>query len=81
MLALRASDARRAIRVLSQAAGVRRAALFGDDIHVTLESRAGDWQAATQALATANIDVSDVHEIEPSLEDVFMDRVADVPRS
>jgi len=76
MLSLRATDARRAVQVLSQAAGIRRAALFGDDIHVTLDQSARDATVLHDALAGSSIDVSDVRAIEPSLEDVFMDRVA-----
>ncbi len=77
MVALRASDARRAIDILRRTPAVRRAELFGDTLHVTLASRARDWPVVQQGLAAAGIEVSGVQEIEPSLEDVFIDRVAD----
>jgi ABC-2 type transport system ATP-binding protein len=77
VVAIRVSDSRRAMQVLTQAAGVRRAALFGELLHVTLGDRARDWPAARARLAEAGIDLLDMHEIEPTLEDVFMERVAD----
>jgi ABC-2 type transport system ATP-binding protein len=76
MLALRTSDSRNAVRLLRETAGVRRAAVFGDTIHVTLDSREHDWKTAQAALATQGIEIADVHDVEPSLEDVFIDRVS-----
>jgi ABC-2 type transport system ATP-binding protein len=75
MLAVRASDPRRALALLREAPGVRRAALFGDAIHVTLGARARDWPVVRQALEGAGVELLDVHQIEPGLEDVFMERV------
>lgn len=76
MIAVRVSDPRSAIRVLQQVPGVRRVAAFGDTLHVTLKSRARDWPLAEAALAEHAIRVLEVHEAEPSLEDVFIERVA-----
>jgi ABC-2 type transport system ATP-binding protein len=75
MLSVRVSDPRAAIGVLSSVPVVRRAALFGDAIHVTVDARERDWPAARDALATAGISVLDAQHIEASLEDVFMERV------
>jgi ABC-2 type transport system ATP-binding protein len=75
MLAVRASDPRRALALLREAPGVRRAALFGDAIHVTLGARARDWPVVRQALEGAGVELLDIHQIEPGLEDVFMERV------
>jgi hypothetical protein len=58
------------------APGVRRAELFGDTLHVVVGSRERDWPAAAAAIVAGSVDVLDVREIEPSLEDVFIDRVA-----
>jgi ABC-2 type transport system ATP-binding protein len=80
MLALRVSDARRSVAILGEVPGVRRAVLFGDTIHATLGSRARDWPAARSALERAGIDVLAADDVEPSLEDVFMERVARDPR-
>ena len=76
MIALRVSDTRRATRILQQTPGVRRAAMFGESVHVTLESRERDAERVRSALRTAGITVLDVHDAEPSLEDVFIERVA-----
>jgi ABC-2 type transport system ATP-binding protein len=76
MLALRTSDTRKAVRLLREAPGVRRAAVFGDSIHVTLDSRQRDWPKVQSALKAQGVELAQVHDIEPSLEDVFIDRVA-----
>jgi len=75
MLAVRASDPRRALALLREAPGVRRAALFGDAIHITLGARERDWPVVRQALEGAGVELLDIHQIEPGLEDVFMERV------
>lgn len=75
MLSLRASDARHALELLERSPAVRRAAVFGEQVHALLASQARDWPPLAAALADAGIAVEDVHEIEPSLEDVFIDRV------
>ncbi|HEX2679661.1 MAG TPA: ABC transporter ATP-binding protein [Candidatus Dormibacteraeota bacterium] len=76
MLAVRVSDRRAAARILATVSEVRRAAVFGDTIHVTLRSRA-DWPAAERALVGAGIQVLDTADVSPSLEDVFIDRVGE----
>jgi len=75
VLAVRVSDRRAAARVLATAPGVRRAAIFGDTIHVTLGARSTDWPAAERALREAGIEVLETEEAQPSMEDVFIDRV------
>jgi ABC-2 type transport system ATP-binding protein len=75
MLAVRASNGRRALGLLRSVPGVRRAALFGDTIHVTLGAREPDGPGVRQALEQAGVEVLDIHQIEPGLEDVFMERV------
>ena len=75
MLAVRVSDRRAAAHALGGTPGVRRAAVFGDTIHVTLASRDRDWPAAADALARAGIEVLETTEAQPSLEDVFIDQV------
>ena len=76
MVTLHLSDARAAVRLLRALPGIRRATVFGDSVHVMLESRERYWPAAQAALAAEGIEVSGVHEAEPSLEDVFIDRVS-----
>ena len=43
---------------------------------VTLGDRTRDWPAAQASLTAAGIELLETHDIEPSLEDVFMERVA-----
>ena len=71
----RVRDARAA--VLS-APVARRATVFGDRLHVTVESARRDLPALTARLRDAGLDVRSVHRIEPSLEDVFIDRIGEV---
>jgi ABC-2 type transport system ATP-binding protein len=77
MLAVRLSDLRAGARALATATGVRRAALFGETVHVTLGSKARDWPGAERALMEAGIAVLETAEVQPSLEDVFIDRVGE----
>ena len=77
MLAVRVSDRRAAARALGAVPGVRRAAVFGETIHVTLESRRERWPLAERALAGAGIQVLEISEVQPSLEDVFIERVGE----
>ncbi len=76
MLALRTSEPRRARDVLGKVPGVRRASLFGDTLHVLLEPDAGDRDVARAMLSAAGITVLEDEAIQPSLEDVFIDRVS-----
>ncbi len=71
MLAIRSSRLRRARDVLRGAATVRSAHLFGDAVHVLVEAGVRDEEALAPVRA-AGLDVRDVEETEPSLEDVFM---------
>ncbi len=75
ILSLRVADRRAAARVLAGVAAVRRAAVFGDAIPVTVESRERDWPVAAASLARAGIEALETSEAQPSLEDVFIDRV------
>jgi hypothetical protein len=62
------------LALLRTAPGVRRAALFGDTIHVTLGSRERDWAAVQNALRQGGVELQDPHPIVPGLEDVFIER-------
>ena len=77
MVAVRTSDARRAIEVLEHTPAAHHAALFGDAIHFALDARDRDWPAVQAALDAAGVGVLDVAELEPSLEDVFIQRVSE----
>jgi ABC-2 type transport system ATP-binding protein len=76
IVALRIAEPRRALEVLGGLPVVRRATLFGDTIHVSVGSREHDWPAVTAALAAQGLSSTDVQDVEPSLEDVFIQRVS-----
>ena len=77
MLAVRVSDRRAAARALGRVPEVRRATVFGETIHVTLDSRRTGWPAAERALAGAGIEVLETEAVQPGMEDVFIDRVGE----
>lgn len=57
---------------------VRRAARFGEALHVTLVE-GGRWADAQAALADSGIAVLSAEPVEPSLEDVFLDLLSEAP--
>jgi ABC-2 type transport system ATP-binding protein len=70
------TDAPRSARdALQSVPLVGQAALFGDVVHVMLRGGERDLPAARAALAAADIAVSRIEPVEPSLEDVFIDLV------
>ncbi|HSH46874.1 MAG TPA: ABC transporter ATP-binding protein [Longimicrobiales bacterium] len=71
-----APEPRRARDVLRAAPGLRRAALFGERLHVVVPREAGRDPAAAvrDTLGAAGID-AEVRSAEPSLEDIFIARV------
>ncbi|HEU5161651.1 MAG TPA: ABC transporter ATP-binding protein [Thermoanaerobaculia bacterium] len=74
----RARDAAAAARAV---AGVRRAVVFGDRLHLTVESASRVADAIRSTLRGEGFEVGEVERIEPTLEDVFIERVgrADAP--
>ncbi|MSR37185.1 MAG: ABC transporter ATP-binding protein, partial [Gemmatimonadetes bacterium] len=72
--AVRTPHARSAREVLSRIPGVRSAVLFGDVVHVLSEPELSE-EVLVQALAAAGITRVEVEDEEPSLEDVFIQRV------
>lgn len=76
MLAVQMDNLRAAAALLATVPQVGRANLFGNVLHVVLPAGADDWPVARAALEREGLNVIDAHEIEPSLEDVFIDRVA-----
>jgi ABC-2 type transport system ATP-binding protein len=75
VVAVRAAAPRRAAAVLRETSGVRRAMLFGEVVHATLDAGL-DAGAVADALREAGIEVREAVPVEPSLEDVFMDLTA-----
>ncbi len=77
LFGFRVADVRAARTVAAAVPGVARAAVFGEWLHVTAAEGAGADARVTAALAAAGLAVLEHHALEPSLEDVFMDRVAE----
>ncbi len=77
VMAVRTSEPRRALELLRAAPMVRRATLFGDTIHVILTDDGRSRAVLAATLGDAGIAIAELHEIEASLEDVFIDRVSD----
>ncbi len=76
LLEARTPDPRRAVHALRGVAGVRRVALFGTVVHLQL-SGSGDRRGVEDALARAGVAPVELRPILPSLEDVFIERVAE----
>ena len=68
----RARDAAPAARAIG---GVRRVVVFGDRLHLTVESAEREGPAVATALREQGFEVGEVGQIEPTLEDVFIERV------
>lgn len=72
--ALRCERLREARALLEALPGVRGTAVFGDQLHISLESAAAAPQLAAQ-LAAAGLGAGELEALAPSLEDVFIARV------
>ena len=76
VLEVRADDPRAARDALRSGGATRRASLFGETVHAVVG--AGGEADVRRALADAGVAATDVRVVEPSLEDVFIERVADL---
>lgn len=76
VLAVRVDRMREARAVLRDRPGIRRAAVFGDRLHVTVDSAVADADAVRTILARAGHVVVEAEVVTPSLEDMFIDRIA-----
>jgi ABC-2 type transport system ATP-binding protein len=68
-------DAPRAVEALAGAPGVLETAMFGRNLHVTVEEAVRGADVVRRTLAAAGREVRNLHAIEPSLEDVFVSLV------
>jgi ABC-2 type transport system ATP-binding protein len=75
ILEVRCDDAPRAVDTLVGTPGVLDAAMFGRSLHVTVRDADEGREVVARAIAEAGLSVSDVHVVEPSLEDVFVSLV------
>jgi len=77
LLEVRVAGARRARAVAESVPGVRRAQLFGETLHVTVDSAARTGEALAAALAAAGHPVRALEPVPATLEDVFLARIAE----
>jgi len=73
LVAVRSSDPRAARDILRASPFVESAALFGDTVHAVV-GPGGNADALSATLVHGGVGVLDVHAVEPSLEDVFIQR-------
>lgn len=76
VLELRSDRPRDALALVRQDPHVRRAAMFGDRLHVTVDSATVDSPALEARLRGAGFDIGEPRAIPPSLEDVFIEHIA-----
>lgn len=79
LVAVATTDPRRAREAALAVPGLRRAAVFGDRLHLTLEpgsAGAGAEERVAQAFAAAGLGRPAVERRAPSLEDVFIELAA-----
>jgi ABC-2 type transport system ATP-binding protein len=76
ILELRTDRVREAKKAAAKLPAVRRAAIFGDRLHLTVPSAASDGPAVEAALRQAGFAPREARPIPPSLEDVFIERIA-----
>jgi ABC-2 type transport system ATP-binding protein len=79
ILAVPVDRVREARRVAGTTPGVRRAAVFGDQLHLTVDSETEVGPRVTRALQAAGYTVGEMHRIVPTLEDVFIERIQGAP--
>jgi len=76
LLELATGDGPRAVEALRGAPGILEAGLYGRTVHVLVHDRDAGRESITSRLAAAGIALAGVREIAPSLEDVFVARIA-----
>jgi ABC-2 type transport system ATP-binding protein len=80
LLGVRVSRPNRARVAALGIAGVTQAAVFGDRLHLAVDDAARRADDVVRALSALGFDARDAGAIEPSLEDVFIARLAE-PRA
>lgn len=75
LLSVQAAPLREARDRLEKLPFVVRAAVFGDRVHATVDDAEGRRAETERGLEEAGLSAVDVEPIEPSMEDVFMEKV------
>ena len=76
VIMVRVEKVREARNLVGGLSMVRQAAVFGDRLHVTVESADRDGPAVEAALREAGLPVLERQVVLPSMEDVFIDYIA-----
>ena len=76
---VRTDQPRRTVSLLNESGHIKRAALFGDTVHVTFENQELEWAQARSVLAQNNVAVVSAEPADPTLEDVFIELVLEEP--
>jgi len=76
LLEIRTSDAPKAVEALRGKAEVIEVGLFGRTVHVTVSGSEGVEARVRERLLASGLEVTDLSRIVPTLEDVFVARVA-----
>ncbi|MBD3348731.1 MAG: ATP-binding cassette domain-containing protein [Candidatus Eisenbacteria bacterium] len=76
ILAIEVDRLRASKRLLSDHPAVRLAAVFGEALHVTVESADRDGPALVGALTEGGFRVGSLHAVPPGMEDVFIHQIA-----
>ncbi len=77
MLVIQVEPARAARDLLRAHPSVRRAALFGDKLHVTVDSAATDGPVLDAALRAGGLAPEAMQAAPPTMEDVFIERMTE----
>jgi ABC-2 type transport system ATP-binding protein len=77
ILEVRVERVREARALAAAQPGVRRVAMFGDRLHLTVGSAAEAGPAVDAAFQQAGIAATAARHVVPSLEDVFIERIAE----
>jgi len=76
LISVRVDRVREARAVARAHESVRQVTVFGEVLHLSVRSYAEDAAPVRRALEEAGFTVKSVEKIEPSMEDVFIDRIA-----
>lgn len=76
---IRTDDPRTTASLLDATSHTRRAALFGDTVHVTFEDQDLQWPEVQTLLGKSGIVILSAEPAEPTLEDVFIELVSEEP--
>lgn len=76
ILEVRVERIRDARALLAEHPAVQRVAMFGDRLHLTVVAAADAAPVVNAALREAEIPAADARPVTPSLEDVFIERIA-----